>query len=103
MAGRWIRNYTRKMKEQDLIDLGFERIDVSAGESGDKAFYYYTYDFTDGFSLITNASDEKTLVAGHYRWVVDVFNTDDAIRFVDRSELEQFINIVNRNKKDGRK
>ena len=32
------------MKEQDLIDLEFERVDVTAEESGDDAFYYYTYD-----------------------------------------------------------
>ena len=40
------------MKEQDLVDLGFERIDISAEESGDEAFYYYTYDFTKHFTFI---------------------------------------------------
>ena len=84
------------MNEQDLVDLGFERTDVSAKESGDKAFYYYTYDFTDGFSLITNASDEVTTVEGYHRWYVEGFEAPE-IRFVDRSELEQFINIANRN------
>lgn len=90
------------MKEQDLVDLGFERVDVSAEESGDEAFHYYTLDFSRGFSLISNGSDEVTTVAGYHRWYVEVFEAPE-IRFVDRSELEQFINIVNRNKKDGRK
>lgn len=90
------------MIEQDLIDLGFERTDVSEIECGDDAFYYYTLDFSRGFSLITNSSDEVTTVAGYHRWYVEGFEAPE-IRFVDRSELEQFINIVNRNKKDGRK
>jgi len=84
------------MKEQDLIDLGFKRIDVSAEESGDEAFHYYDLDLAPGFGLISNASDEVVSVAGHHRWVVDFFEADQ-IRFVERKELEEFINIVKRN------
>ena len=82
------------MKEQDLVDLGFERVDITAEESGYfKDWHYYTYDFTKGFSLITPSNDD--LVDG--KWVVEIFNTEDIIRFVDKNELEQFINIVKRN------
>lgn len=84
------------MKEQDLIDLGFERTDVSEVESGGDAFHYYTLDFSKGFSLISCASDEKTLVAGHYRWYVEVFDTPE-INFVEKKDLEEFINIIKRN------
>tara|TARA_X000001316_G_scaffold11757_1_gene4654 strand:- start:305 stop:571 length:267 start_codon:yes stop_codon:yes gene_type:complete len=81
------------MKEQDLIDLGFERTDVSEIESGGDPFHYYTLDFTTGFSLISQASDEVI----DNEWVVEIFNTEDKIGFVDKNELEQFINIVKRN------
>ena len=40
------------MKEQDLIDLGFNRYDVSAEESGDKPYFYFTYNVTDELCLI---------------------------------------------------
>ena len=47
------------MKEADLIQLGFNRVDVSEQESGDKPFYYYTYDIGNGtISLITQSNDE---------------------------------------------
>ena len=46
------------MKEQDLIDLGFERNDVSAEESGHVRFYYYTYNITDELSLISSDNGE---------------------------------------------
>ena len=81
------------MKEQDLVDLGFERTDVSEIESGGDPFHYYTLDFSRGFSLISNGSDEVV----DNKWVVEIFNTEDAIRFVDKNELEQFINIIKRN------
>ena len=80
------------MKEQDLIDLGFERTDVSEIESGGDPFHYYTLDFSRGFSLISPSNDK--LVTD--KWVVEIFNTE-GIRFVDKNELEQFINIVKRN------
>jgi len=71
------------MKEQDLIDLGFERED-------EDSFYYYTLDLVERFSLISNASDEVK-----EGWYVEVFYVK--IRFVEREQLENFINIVKRN------
>ena len=82
------------MTEQDLIDLGFERTDVSAKESGDKALHYYTLDLVRRFELISNASNE----AGDGKWYVEFFEAD-RIRFVEKENLEEFINIVKRNKK----
>ena len=79
------------MKEQDLIDLGFERNDVSEEDFG-KAFYYYDLDLVPGFGLISNASDE--VVDG--KWYVEFFEADRIV-FVDREQLEEFINIVKRN------
>ena len=71
------------MTEQDLIDLGFKRED-------EDSFYYYTLDLAEWFSLISNASDE--LKDG---WYVEVFYVK--IRFVEREQLENFINVVKRN------
>jgi len=83
------------MTEQDLIDLKLERTDVSADESGDKAFHYYALDFGNGaVSIISNASDETN----NGDWFVEIFE-DESIQFTDKDELELFINIVNRNTK----
>lgn len=75
------------MKEQDLIDLGFEK------EFGD-GFYYYTYDFTNGFSLITNASDELL----DNKWAVEIFETDSKIIFTDKQDINDLILLINSNK-----
>lgn len=87
------------MKEQDLIDLGFERTDVSKEGSGNKNdWYYYTLDFSKGFGLISNASDEVTTVAGHHRWYVEVFESNE-VRFTNKKDTQQFINLILKNKK----
>ena len=75
------------MKEQDLIDLGFQK-------QNDDDFYYYTYDFTKGLSLITNANDEVV----DNKWVVEIFNTEDEIRFTDKQDVNDLIELINSNK-----
>jgi len=81
------------MKEQDLIDLGFERVDVSKEESGDKAFYYYTYDIGNGtISLITQSNDEVE----NDNWHVEVFY-DTSIRFETIEDVTKFIEVTEKN------
>jgi hypothetical protein len=86
------------MKEQDLIDLGFKRTDVSPEEAGDEnGFHYYTYDFSDsrGLSLISNSNDEAEK---EKQWSVEIFDYDN-ILFTDATELFVLINVLNLNLK----
>lgn len=81
------------MEGEELIQLGFERVDVSAEESGDKAFYYYTYDIGNGtISLITQSNDE---VKDNY-WHVEVFE-DASIRFETIEDVTKFIQVIEKN------
>ncbi len=80
------------MKEQDLIDLGFERTDVSGIESGGDSFHYYTLDFSRGFSLISNGSDEMK----DGEWHVEVFEAPE-VNFIDKKDVKQLIDIIKKN------
>jgi len=77
-----------EMTEQDLIDLGFKRVEDF---DGDEVFHYYNLDLVEGFSLISNDSDNA-----EKGWYVELFDVD-GIRFVEREKLEEFINVVKRN------
>ena len=86
------------MKEQDLIDLGFERYDVSAEDSGDVPFYYYTYDITDELCLISSDNGE----AKKDGWYVEMFDYD-SIRFNNIGEVQALITLIEANKYNGDK
>lgn len=76
--------------EQLLVDIGFEKVDVSEEEAGGPPFYYFTYDFTDRgvFSLISNASNEVE----NDSWTVEVFE-DAKINFNSKT-LTKFMNVM---------
>ena len=82
------------MIEQDIIDLGFEKVTVTAEESGYKrAWYYYIYDFTNGLSLISNDDIEAEITKG---WYVEFFDLEDKIQFTDTYDVQELIKIINR-------
>ena len=89
----WMDEEQIKMKEEDLIDLGFKRTDVSAEESGDEAFYYYDIDFGDqrGISFISPASTDVI----DNKWFVEIFE-DNSIRIDNTKDLKELIGILNR-------
>lgn len=83
------------MTEQDLINLGFKKENVSVEESGADAYHYYTYDLSDNdlnFCLISSANDE----AKDDNWYVELFNFY-TMRFNTIEDVELFINLVERN------
>ena len=80
------------MKEQDIIDLGFERHDVTAEKSGHESdWYYYTYEFTRGLSLISCDSD---LAKKNGQWHIEIFNTDEEIIFTDVSKVRNLMDLI---------
>ena len=81
------------MKEQDLVDLGFKRNNISAEESGDKPFFYFTYNITDELCLISSDNDE----AKRNGWYVELFDYDD-IKFTSLEDLKTLIDVIERNK-----
>ena len=76
------------MTEKEVQLLGFEREEYS-DENGD--WHYYSYEITNGMSFISSASDEAEKEG---QWFVDVFDTQDPIRFYKFEEVQNLINIL---------
>ena len=84
------------MKEQDLIELGFERTDVTAEESGyGYDWHYYAHDLGRGYSLLISNDSKEAENEGE--WYVDFFFDDENIRFTSKEDTQQFIQLVKRN------
>lgn len=80
------------MKEQDIIDAGFERVNVTAGESGyEHDWYYYTYDFCRGVSLISLDNEEANY---QDNWYVEFFDNPE-LRITNREQLFSVIDLIN--------
>lgn len=82
------------MTEQDLIDLGFDRVDETAEKTGyPRDWYYYTYDFTRGLSLISCDNEE----AEKSGWHIELFQ-ESKIRFTNTHDVQELIKIINKAK-----
>jgi hypothetical protein len=73
------------MKEQDLIDFGFEKINVP-----EESFYYYLLDVM-GLELISNDSDN---LGSGKNWYVILLEFEDIIIY-SKEDLESFLKIIN--------
>lgn len=68
------------MRESELIEEGFERVDVPIQESGDKTdYYYYKYNLSDHDILISSTSDD----AAEKNWIVYLNENDFNIRDIE--------------------
>ena len=76
------------MTEKQIQLLGFEREEYS---DYDGDHHYYSYEITNGMSFISSASDEAEKEG---QWFVEVFNTEDPIRFYKFEEVQNLLNIL---------
>ena len=68
------------MKEHELIDEGFERVDQLTEETGDKTdYYYYQLEINPDFVLMSDASDEIT----NDQWKVYCYESGITIRDIE--------------------
>lgn len=82
------------MTQEELVSLGFERVDVSKEESGDEAFYYYTLDFGLSRAISLISCDDKEAKSNN-GWYVEVFE-DESIRYDKYQDVSEFIRIINK-------
>jgi len=84
------------MKEQDLIDLGFERFDVD--DDGEQ-FYYYSYDLkgeSGGGSLLTDSNDELS-DGGETSWKAYAWDINENLVFDNKEDIKIYIDVLERN------
>ena len=86
------------MTEKEIQLLGFEKQveegvlckDFDGNEWFEDGFHYYTYDITNGLTLISSSSD----AIDEDGWYVEIFNTEDPIRFFKIEEVQLLINLL---------
>jgi hypothetical protein len=79
------------MLEKDLINLGFEKVEVKDLED---TFYYYKLEVIDEMFLVSNTDKEAWNNGGEFF----ISNIDNALILIDEfDELAQFISILRGN------
>jgi len=78
------------MTEQDLIDLGFNKIIVTDEESNNGYdYYYYSLDLMEGLELISTDSDHSTT----HSW--EVFNPDwSTVKSINKESIILLIQMT---------
>jgi hypothetical protein len=76
------------IREQELIDLGFEKSEL---ENGDP-YYYYFKDIGEMYSKITLLSNGND-VFDNDNWYVEMLESDD-FKFVDFYQLKTLIDTL---------
>ena len=75
------------MKQQELIEAGFDKVIVTKEESGDKNdYYYYSYEINSDVILVSNESDEinnNQWKVYEHSWGVAMTDIEDVILIID--------------------
>jgi len=81
------------MSEQDLIDLGFEKVEEL---DDDLTFHYYHYDLNDepgAGTLITQANDEVE----DDNWKVYAWDINENLMFDNVKDVKTYISVIEKN------
>ena len=81
------------MKEADLKELKFKKIKVSAEESGDTPYYFYTYDFKKGNYLLSLISTDSDVAKEEGKWRVEIFE-GNLKPFKNKAQVKRYISLI---------
>jgi len=78
------------MTEKQILELGFDKDFFIDTIENQQEHYYYTKDFTNGLTFITNASDEATAK----EWYVEFFNTEIPVRYYKHQDVRDLFDLI---------
>lgn len=78
------------MTEKQILDLGFDKDFFIDTIENQQEHYYYTKDFTNGLTFITNVSDEATAK----EWYVEFFNTELPVRYYNYQDVRDLFDLI---------
>jgi hypothetical protein len=81
------------MTEADLKELGFKKTKVSAKESGDKPFYYFTYDFKTSNWPLSLISTDSDVAKEEGKWKVEIFE-GNLKPFKNKAQVKRYISLI---------
>ena len=81
------------MSENDLIELGFNRYDETAANSGSETDWFYYSREVGGVEFISNDSDDWE------RDGIEVSIMESDIRFQEFEDLNNLLGMISRNEK----
>ena len=84
------------MNEQELLDVGFERVDID--DDGEK-FYYYFYDLNgeSGCGSLISDSNDELKDRGEDTWKVYAWDINDKLVFDSIDDIKIYIDVIERN------
>jgi hypothetical protein len=84
----------RKITEQDLLELGFERKDQTAERTGsENDWHYYTLYIAD-VCLITNDNEDADING----WYVELFDKE-GVKFKTNEDTAQLVRLLQANER----
>lgn len=81
------------MTEKDLKELGFKKVKISAKDSGDKPYHYFTYDFKPGNNMLSLISIDSDMAKEDGKWKVEIFE-GDLKPFKNKTQVRRYINLI---------
>ena len=84
------------MTEKDLLDLGFERVEVlDDGEN----FHYYHYDLNgeSGCGSLISDSNDELKDRGEDNWKVYAWDINENLVFEDKEDIKTYIKVIEKN------
>ena len=81
------------MTQADLKELGFKKQKVSAEESGDKAYYYYVYEFRKGNWALDLISTDSDVAKEEGEWKVEIFE-GNLKPFKTKAQIKRYISLI---------
>jgi len=85
----------KKITAADLLRLGFDRVDVPTEESGDKDYFYFTFNIETKrvYPILITGDDDNE----KDEYTVEINELDDAVIIKDVDDLESLVDIIKRN------